>query len=229
MRALSSLQGSALLEGLDFTMLCQLARIAREEWRHDGQALFISGDAADGLRLVLDGSVRLWISDLDGRELTVAVMARGDPLGEVALCDGLPHPVNATALGGAHLLFLDRAALQPVLRSEPRLMERLALLLCTRLRQSTEARRQTAFDTLRHRLGRTLCELADHHADLSQGKARFARRIPQSELALHLGVTRESVNKQLRVIRADGQIALADGRIVIQDLPAFRAAYLRPM
>lgn len=226
-RILLVLERFPLLDGVDRATLRRLSELAREQLPWDGKDIFVTGDAADGLRLIVDGRVRLWVNDRDGRELTIAVLTQGDSLGEVPTCDGLPHPVNATATGEVRLLFFERAALLSILHAEPRLMDRLAKLLSSRLRSSIASQRHGAFDSLRFRLGRALCELADHHAECAKGKARFERRIPQSELARHLGVTRESVNKQLRAIRDDGHIAMTQGRIVIEDLPAFRAVYMR--
>ena len=79
-----------------------LANLARRSWitRHAaGGAVFMAGDEADGLRVVLEGLVRIWIADDEGRELTLALLEPGEPFGEIALLDGLPRTANATAAG----------------------------------------------------------------------------------------------------------------------------------
>src|SRR5918997_1215771 len=47
---------------------------------------------------VAQGMIRIWIPGADGRELTVALMERGDIFGEIALLDGLPRTANASAI-----------------------------------------------------------------------------------------------------------------------------------
>ena len=39
-----------------------------------GETLFETGDAADGLRIILSGLVRVWISNEGGKELTLSLL-----------------------------------------------------------------------------------------------------------------------------------------------------------
>jgi CRP-like cAMP-binding protein len=49
-----------------------------------GALLFRQGDAGDAMYLVESGSVRIFVTDEDGEELTLADLARGDFFGETA-------------------------------------------------------------------------------------------------------------------------------------------------
>lgn len=183
-----------------------------------GSTLFMEGDEADGLRVVLDGLVRIWIADDEGRELTLALLEPGEPFGEIALLDGLPRTANATAVEPTTCLLTPAAAFDAALLADPQLARQVIRLLCEILRRNTEAMGAFAFLGLDARLSQKLQELAMAHAEIDGPAARFTRRFSQTDLARMLGVTREAVNKRLGALAHDGLIGLEDGLLRIPDL-----------
>ncbi len=188
-----------------------------------GKSLFMAGDEADGLHVVLSGLVRIWIADAEGHELTLALMEPGDPFGEIALLDGLPRSANATAIEPTECLLTPASALDRALAGNPSLARHLIQLLCELLRRNTEAMSAFAFLDLDGRLAKKLHDLALAHAELEGRSARFTRRFSQTDLGQMLGVTREAVNKRLAVLVLDGLVTQTNGVLVVPDLPALAA------
>lgn len=187
------------------------------------QSLFSTGDETDGLRIVISGLVRIWVNDAEGREYTVTLAEKGDPIGEIATLDGQTRSANATVMDPAKLLWLRQSAFDEILADDPALTRHLIHLLCDRLRTTTANLSGFAFYTLHRRLAGKLHELAMAHADLGEGRARFGRRFSQTELAQMLGATREAVNKRLAAMTDDGLLSVTDGMIHIHDVDALDA------
>ncbi len=200
--------------------LVQLAGRSSIEKLAKNAPLFMAGDEADGLRIVLDGLVRIWINDADGRELTLTLLEPGDAFGEIALLDGQPRSASATAIEPTSVLLLRRSVFDEVLQSDTHLARHLILLLCDILRRNTEDLRGFAFHDLGARLAQKLHELAIAHATIDKGSARFTRKFSQTELAQMLGASREAVNKRLAAMSHDGLLTMENGLIEIPDLKA---------
>ncbi len=96
--------------------------------------------------------------------------------------------------------------------------------LSLRLRRTNEAMSDLIFLDLPHRLAKQIIALADLQQRLREGQASNGVRIAvtQGELAAMLGVSRESVNKQLNVFQRDGFIALARGAVILSDEAGLR-------
>ncbi len=189
--------------------------------RHNAEStIFSAGDEPDGLRVIMSGMVRIWISDVEGRELTLSLLEQGDPFGEIALLDGLPRSANATALENSQCLFLPKEAMKVALEKSPEFARHLIQLLCEILRRNTEAMGAFAFLGLDGRLAQKLHDLALAHAELEGHGGHFRRKFSQNELAQMLGVTREALNKRLKALAHDGLIAQNNGFISIPNLPA---------
>jgi CRP-like cAMP-binding protein len=58
----------------------------------------------------------------------------------------------------------------------------------------------------------------------ASGKHSVKLKVTQSELASMLGVSRESVNKQLNTLAKGGSIALGRGSITVKDAKTLHAA-----
>ncbi len=214
------IRGCYLFAEANDDSISQLAERSSIEKRENNTSLFMAGDDADGLRIVLSGLVRIWINDTDGRELTLTLLKSGDPFGEIALLDGQPRSANATVIEPSSLLLLRRSVFDDVLHSDAHLARHLVLLLCGILRRNTEDLRGFAFHGLGARLTQKLHELAIAHAVIDNGSARFTRKFSQTELAQMLGATREAINRRLAAMSYDGTISVTNGLIEIPDLNA---------
>lgn len=203
--------------------LAPLARACSIRVTESGAGIFAAGDAVDGLRVVISGQVRLWISDQEGRELTLVFAEPGDPFGEIALLDGLPRSASATATETTRCLFLPARAVEGALASDPALSRHLILSLCEVLRRNADTIGGFAFSGLDTRLARKLYDLAHDHAEITGRSARFTRQFSQTDLAQLLGVTREAVNKKLRALEHDGLVLRTGATLTLPNLPALAA------
>jgi signal transduction histidine kinase len=95
-----------------------LAAAARSESFPSGAYLFHEGDAADGIYLVLDGTIEI-VRVAGDREEVLSRFVAGEYLGEVAVLDGLGRSTSARALGPVTIAKIAIEPLLEALNSEP--------------------------------------------------------------------------------------------------------------
>lgn len=75
-----------------------------------GETLFAEGDEADAAYLIESGSIEIAIGK-DNTRRVLAVLGKGDIVGEMAIIDGLPRSASATALGDSVLAEVSKETL----------------------------------------------------------------------------------------------------------------------
>lgn len=107
-----------------------------------GALLFRQGDAGDAMYLVEAGRVRIFVTDEDGEELTLAELARGDFFGEMALIDGKSRTASARALDDARLCSLSREDFLSFVRKNSDVALAMVKAISERLRRTDELLRR---------------------------------------------------------------------------------------
>lgn len=193
----------------------RIAGRARGVFLPRGQVLFHEGDPSDGLYVLCTGLVRVSIVNTDGDVLTLAVPEHGAPLGEMTLVSPDPRSATVTALEDSSLLHLETGTMIALLAEEPALAAHLIQFLSQRLRESNETLQNFAFENLSQRLLQKLAELGLKHGTLNEEVLDLGRKFSQSALAEMLGVTREAINKQLKLLQDQSKITMRKGIIQI--------------
>jgi CRP-like cAMP-binding protein len=180
------------------------------------EMLFLKGDPGDALYAVRRGQIRIATGTESGRRLTLNLLGSGDVFGEVALLDGCPRTADAIATEPTELFMVRRRDFLDLLERQPTVAVRIVEVLCRRIRWMSERMEESVLLPLSARLSRRLLALADDYgAEL---------HISQEELAIFVGATRESVNRQLQAWRRGGIVELGRSRIHVLDPDALSAA-----
>lgn len=174
-----------------------------------GRTIFMKGDAGDALYAVRRGQVRISSETDDGRRTTLNMMGPGDVFGEVALLDGQARTASALASEPTDLFVILRRDLLVLIERQPQVAVQLIELLCARIRWMSRRTEEASFLSLERRLVRRLIGLCDDYGTEIV--------VSQEELALFVGATRESVNRQLQVWKRGGLLSLGRGRIRVLD------------
>lgn len=111
--------------------LAQVALIATEEQRDNGEDIFIEGDVGDALYLVLDGKVRVHRQDK-----TIAELGERECFGEIAILDASPRSATVTALSDVALLKIAREDFEELLQEKHVIAQGIIKVLTRRLREA---------------------------------------------------------------------------------------------
>jgi CRP/FNR family cyclic AMP-dependent transcriptional regulator len=192
----------------------QLCRYAKHTTLKRGATLFSKGDPGNSLFAVISGTVKMSISSPDGRSAIFNLIGPGEIFGEIAVLDGQSRTADATANTNCEIFVIDRREFLPFVRSHPALAMKFIELLCAKLRWTSDQVEQVILQNLPGRLASALIRLAEKHK-LAPGDQTIA--VTQQEMSEMVGMTRESINKQLRVWAARKWVRLEHGAIVVLD------------
>ncbi|MCU9837786.1 Crp/Fnr family transcriptional regulator [Ruegeria sp. WL0004] len=195
-----------------------LSAQANEVRLERGAVLFKQGDAGDALYVVIDGAMEVSILSLDGRKLSLDLLAPGAIFGEIALFDPGTRTATVTATEPARLLRVLRADVMRELQDHPELAVDMIRLAGQRMRWMGRQLNEQVFLPVPTRVARKLLHLAPR-----QGAQAGAVRLSQAELAEYVGATREAISKTLAVWKRQGIVDVTRGHVLIRDFPTLEA------
>jgi CRP/FNR family transcriptional regulator len=165
--------------------------------------IFDQYDPARTIYLIKTGTVRIARITPDGKEVTIAVLGKGDLFGEEALFADRPRTTFAVVVDEA-LLCMSRAEdLVELLNHEPKMAMNVANLMSDRLLELTATVEDLSYARLSDRLVHLIERLAIEHGKPCEGGIELTIRLTHADIASLVGSTRETVSLELaRLIRA---------------------------
>jgi len=216
---LSVLRKHPIFADLEPEAFEQLCRYAKHSTLKRGTTLFSKGDPGNSLYAVISGTVKMSISSPDGRNAILNIVGPGEIFGEIALLDGQPRSTDAIANSTCELFVIDRREFIPFVKAQPALAMKFIELLCERLRSTSDQVEQIILQNLPGRLASALLRLSEKHSSDPQGRTIA---ITQQEISEMVGMTRESINKQLRAWAGRDWVRLEHGAIVVLNAEVLR-------
>ena len=167
------------------------------------------------MMLVLHGSVRTSSISIDGKEIVFRIMQPGDFVGEIAALDGGNRSGDAFAMTDCELLVLQRRDFIPLLEKRPDICLMFINILCDRLRKTSEQVEDLLFRHAEARIAKALLQLSERFGQPHANGRGRELHLSQTELGNIIGITRESVNKQLKHWERDGYVHVAKESILV--------------
>jgi len=205
----------------------ELLRLGTRRRFPSGATLFVEGDPAYEVFVLLAGEVKVSVGSADGLTVILDVLEQGALLGELAVIDGHPRSATVSALSAIEVLTVPAATFNDFLDRHPSVLRGLLVGVIERLR--TRTRHQLEFGT-GDALGRIcarLAEIADRYGTVQDGVVTVSSPVSQSDLASWTGLSRVAVVKTLRVLRQLGWIDNRGRAIVIRDVDQLRQRAVR--
>jgi CRP/FNR family cyclic AMP-dependent transcriptional regulator len=216
---LSVLRKHPIFSDLAPDALDQLCRYAQPTSLKRGATLFAKGDPGHSLYAVISGTVKISVSSPDGRNAILNLIGAGEVFGEMSVLDGRVRSADAIANTNCEILVIDRRDFLPFVHSQPALAMKFIELLCGRLRWTSDQVEQIILQDLPGRLASALLGLTEKRK-LENASRTIA--ITQQEISEMVGMTRESINKQLRAWAARNWLRLEHGAIVVLNADPLR-------
>ena len=195
--------------------LVRLAQSSRSRTFREGEIIFMRDDPGNGLFVIQSGTVKVSIEAPDGQETLLAILRSGECLGEIAVLDGRARSASATAMERTETVFVSRDDFLRFLDDHRDAMHKVVLILCQRLRDSSDHLADLVFHDVYGRLAKKLLELGEAHGRERAGQVEIVLPLTQQDLANLVGASRESVNKAIKYYRDRGVLAIANHRITL--------------
>jgi len=204
-------------ERLSDKMLAALERSAQIRRYPKNTVLISQGDRGETVYFILEGRVKIYVSDDAGDQIVVGTQGRGEYFGEMALDDGL-RSASVITLEPTQLAAVPKAQFGELMAQQPELAVQLILLLIGRVRALTERVTDLALLDVYGRLVKLLHDQSSPRAD----GTRAMPRLTQQDIAEHVGSSREMVSRIFKDLAAGGYIALTAKEIVVLKAPPRR-------
>ncbi|KJK22534.1 Crp/Fnr family transcriptional regulator [Burkholderiaceae bacterium 16] len=192
-----------------------------------GEVLFTYGSNPDALFCVERGAIKVSSTAQNGREAVLSLLEAGQWFGEVSLFIDAHRVYDTRAAEASEVLVIPAATFHALIAREPRLLMEFTQLICRRYRSALEWIDEVILMPFPVRLARRLLAVEHAHALSAQGMqtqgGRPALKLSQEELSHMLGVSRQSVNRQLKDWEKQGVLRLEYGRLILCDKAALQA------
>lgn len=218
-------QNSVLFAALSDEDAWELIRLARQETAPAKQAICHEGQTEYSLHIVLQGRVKVSLLSEEGKEAILSILGTGEVFGEMSLFDGEPRSATVTTMEPCHFLVLSRQAFLPFLEKRMHVMLELIAEMSRRLRATNTLLGNLSFLHLSARLARILLNLVQQYGKVTPRGIVIGLKLSQEELGHLVGVSRESVNRQVRLWVETGLIEYDHGTLIVLNSDAlFREA-----
>jgi CRP/FNR family cyclic AMP-dependent transcriptional regulator len=213
---LSFLKTITPYDTLDERGLESLVNIAIRRNYKKNMVIIQQGDDTNSMFILIEGEMRVYVEDDDGKQLTVRILKPGNSFGEVALIGEFPRTASVVTLTDTVVAAFSKEKYLSFLEQHPQISIALARNLANLVRDTTEELSCIAlsdvYGRVTHILEKYAVEADDH---------RLVPKFTHREIAGMIGSSREMVSKILKELETGDYISVTGQHYVInRNLPA---------
>lgn len=217
---LNALSKVFLFDGVGERELAELNALLHRKVFAPGTSIINVADRAERAFILLEGTVKIYVDQLDGSEVILAFLGPGDIFGEMSMVGSGERSANVVAVEECICLAMDRATFHRCLKSMSGLSYNLVRLMNRRLRLANEQIQALSSLDVKGRVARQLLAFAQQYGNPGPGGVRIPMRLTQSDLAALVGASRERVNQVIVEFKDGGLIEVDPAhRITLLDSP----------
>jgi CRP/FNR family transcriptional regulator, cyclic AMP receptor protein len=173
------------------------------------------GDQSDQLFVLLEGKLKVFLADDEGKEIVVDMLSPKQYFGDMAL-DGAPRSASVMTVETSKLAVIRHEDFKRFLAENPQAAFALIVTLIRRVRNLTRMVGSLALLDVYGRVARLLIDNAGEES----GQLVVTQKMSQQEIAERIGSSREMVSRILTDLKEGGYVSIDSGRMVIrQNLP----------
>ena len=202
-----------LFAGLNEKELRALADTIAIKKLDKDEILFFDGDPAFGFYAVLEGRMRIYKSNPDGKEYTIHLINQGQLFGEAAIFEGKHYPANSMALEKTVVGFFPKDQFLTLIKQYPNISLKIIGALSRFLREYNRKVEDLALKEVGSRLaGYLLTRAQEKNSDT------IILDTSKTNLAESLGTISETLSRNLKKFKDDGIIEVDGQTITILDI-----------
>ncbi|WP_367377141.1 Crp/Fnr family transcriptional regulator [Levilactobacillus cerevisiae] len=204
-------QGAPIFKGLDDAAIAELAKISvHQQLFNKGSVLYDPTSQLDRMMIVDSGRVKVYQLNENGKEKVLYMLRGGAIDSEAAMFANRKHFNYAEAVEDTRICSIGRDDFQALLRREPDVAFNLLNILGDRLTELESVSALTGNLTAKNRVLAYLQQIGQE-----KQAAEFDLPVRKKELASFLGITPETLSRQLHQLVADGLLAIAGKRVTL--------------
>ncbi|MGF1537201.1 MAG: Crp/Fnr family transcriptional regulator [Elainellaceae cyanobacterium] len=191
----SLIRSAPFFSGLPTEVVARATANAVTRKHPANQVILLENDWGNSVYFILAGWVKIRTYNLDGKEVTLNILGKGELFGEMAPLDEVPRSTDVITLASTIISNLPSQDFVQLIQSEPLSGIRLAQLMARRLRQVNRRLRLRESDST-SRVVDILLFLADGQGKQGEQGIEIPN-LPHRELSSLSGLARETVTRVL--------------------------------
>ena len=211
-----------LFRGLPSEQLADLNRLFHRKTFAAGTTLMSVEQPGDAAYIILRGTVKVHVEQMDGSDVILAILGPGEVVGEMSLVDIPARSASVVTLEDCTLCWIDRFGFQTCLHCMPTLTYNLLQILARRLRLADAQIQSLSRQDVFARVARLILAFAEKYGQTDgRGDVLIPLRLTQTDLASMVGASRVRVNQVLAFYKERNYISIDEARhITVHDAPA---------
>ena len=190
-----------------------LARLATLSHVSRGDVVLREGENTNAIYFVLNGALKVLVSDAEGREVILTMLGRGEMFGEMGAIDNHPRSATVVATQSSELVVISKQDFQQMLFDNFEVSLAIMRGLANRLRIADRKIESLALLDVYGRVARLLLDSAEE----SGGRNIIHRPMTKQDIAKMIGASREMVSRVMKDLQQQGLIEETEDGIVLHD------------
>ena len=158
----------------------------------------------------------MFLSDENGKEVTLNMQGKGEFFGELALLDESPRSASVMTLEPCKFALISKSDFDVCLTKNPHIALNLIRMLTQRVRVLSENVKNLALLDVYGRVARVLLNMSQD----KDGKKIIEQRLTHQDIASMVGASREMVSRILKDLSTGGYIKTEGKHItIVENLP----------
>ena len=186
------------------------------------QIILLENDWGGSVYFILNGWVKIRTYNLDGKEVTLNIIGKGEIFGEMAALDKQPRSTDAITLTSTTIGRIPAENFVNLINTEPIAGVALAKIMARRLRQVNRRLQLREANSL-SRVADAILFLVDGQGKESKGMMEIPN-LPHREISSLSGLARETVTRVLTKLEKRGLIERDTDLLRIPDILALENA-----
>jgi CRP/FNR family transcriptional regulator len=216
----TTLKSNPVFAGLPARELEALAAAAREDTYKAREYIFMEGDPARWLCVVMSGRVKIVRHSRTGKDVVLELLGPGEVFGGVAVIEKRPYPAAAQAVEATTVLKIPAEALIPATERHPAIIKEMALMIGRRLRTAHDSVKSLSVDPVEARLAAALLRLAERDGTLTKAGLALPFHLTRQSLADMTGTTVETAIRIMSRWLKDRLVIDESGHLLVADKTA---------
>lgn len=182
-----------------------------------GETLFLHGETARSIHIMIDGWVKLYRVASNGGETVVSVFTRGESFGEAVAFKNNQYPVSAEAVTACHVIQVPSSALLDMMRKDPDVSVSILASTFTHLHSLVSQLEQLKAQTGAQRVAEFLLEFCEEESGSSMVTLPYDKVL----IAGRLGMKPESLSRAFAKLKPLG-VRISRNHATIDDIERLR-------
>ena len=206
-----------LFKELDDYELTKIANISiAREWKKQSH-VFHQGDSLENVYFIYEGKIKVYKSDIHGKEQIVAMMKKGEMFPHVGFFRKGSYPAYAEVLEPSTLIAVPISKFEGVLIEYPELSIKVFKVLGEKIVDLQNRLEEQILNNTYEQIIKLLIRLGQKHGkELEDGTILLKSEFTNRDLASMIGTTRETISRTLTKMKKDELIEVDEhGNMVI--------------